>query len=173
MALGVDQPERDLMEHKPRGRKENIFARRLGWKILSRGFLIGVCTLIPFWIILEQGSGDANLTHAQTVAFATLVMAQLIHVFDCRSSRSIFHRNLFENKALVLAVLSSIVLMLGVLYVEPLQPIFKTTALGLQDWILVLVFAAIPTLFFGIGSLISKPKKKRTIRYRGGAGSAA
>ncbi|MCI3921521.1 calcium-translocating P-type ATPase, SERCA-type [Paenibacillus sp. TRM 82003] len=174
MALGIDQPERDLMEHKPRGAKENIFARRLGWKIISRGFLIGVCTLAPFWLVLQQGTGDAaSLTHAQTVAFATLVMAQLIHVFDCRSSRSIFHRNLFENKALVLAVLSSVALLLGVLYIEPLQPIFKTMALGLSDWILVLVFAAIPTLFFGIGSLVSKPKKKRTIRYDGGASGIA
>jgi Ca2+-transporting ATPase len=174
MALGVDQPERDLMEHRPRGKSENIFARRLGWKIISRGFLIGVCTLVPFWLVLRGSPDDAaTLTHAQTVAFATLVMAQLIHVFDCRSSRSIFHRNLFENKALVLAVVSSILLMLGVLYIEPLQPIFKTTALGLADWILVLVFAAIPTLFFGIGSLISKPKKKRTIRYDGGANAAA
>lgn len=174
MALGVDQPERDLMEHRPRGRAENIFARRLGWKIISRGFLIGVCTLIPFWLTLRQGDGSAAaLTHAQTVAFATLVMAQLIHVFDCRSSRSIFHRNLFENKALVLAVASSVALLLGVLYIEPLQPIFKTTALGAADWLSVLFFAAVPTLFFGIGSLISKPKKKRTIRYGGGAASAA
>jgi len=174
MALGIDQPERDLMEHKPRGKTENIFARRLGWKIISRGFLIGVCTLAPFWLVLQQGSGDAaSLTHAQTVAFATLVMAQLIHVFDCRSSRSIFHRNLFENKALVLAVLSSILLLLGVLYVEPLQPIFKTTALGLYDWTLVLAFAAIPTLFFGIGSLLSRPKPKRSIRYGGGASTIA
>ncbi|HZG54962.1 calcium-translocating P-type ATPase, SERCA-type [Paenibacillus sp.] len=174
MALGVDQAERDLMEHKPRGKKENIFARRLGWKIISRGFLIGVCTLVPFWLVLQQGGDDAaTLTHAQTVAFATLVMAQLIHVFDCRSSRSIFHRNLFENKALVLAVASSVLLLLGVLYIEPLQPIFKTMALGVADWALVLVFAAIPTLFFGVGSLISAPKKKRTIRYDGGATTAA
>ena len=45
MALGVDQPEKDLMQHKPRAAKENIFARRLGWKIISRGLLIGLCTL--------------------------------------------------------------------------------------------------------------------------------
>ena len=35
MALGVDQAEKDLMQHKPRSAKENIFARRLGWKIIS------------------------------------------------------------------------------------------------------------------------------------------
>jgi P-type Ca2+ transporter type 2C len=174
MALGVDQPEADLMEHRPRGSKESIFARRLGWKILSRGVFIGVCTLIPFWIVLQQTAGDADsLTKAQTVAFATLVMAQLIHVFDCRSSRSIFHRNLFENKYLVLAVVSSILLLLGVVYIESLQPIFKTVAIGLKEWALVLVFASIPTLFFGVGSLMSKPKKKRTIRYSPNAGASA
>ncbi|WP_274361557.1 calcium-translocating P-type ATPase, SERCA-type [Paenibacillus thermotolerans] len=176
MALGVDQPEADLMEHKPRGAKENIFARRLGWKILSRGVLIGICTLIPFWLVLQQTAGDADsLTKAQTVAFATLVMAQLIHVFDCRSSRSIFHRNLFENKYLVLAVISSLLLLLGVIYIEAAQPIFKTVAIGLKEWIMVLLFASIPTLFFGFGSLLSKPKKNRTIRYgaSSGAGAAA
>ncbi len=173
MALGVDQPENDLMEQKPRPAKENIFARRLGWKIVSRGFLIGICTLIPFWLVLQQGTGESNLTEAQTVAFATLVMAQLIHVFDCRSSRSIFHRNLFENKMLVMAVLSSIALLLSVLYIEPLQPIFKTVGLGWSEWALVLVFAAIPTVFFGIGSIVSKPRKKRTIRYGAGSGNFA
>ena len=65
------------------------------------------------------------------------------------------------------------VLMLGVLYIEPLQPIFKTTALGIADWLLVLFFAALPTFFFGFGSLLSAPKKKRTIRYSGGAGAGA
>ena len=99
MALGIDQAEDDLMKQKPRQAKENIFARRLGWKIISRGILIGVCTLAAFWLTLQGGTDDAgNLSQAQTVAFATLVMAQLIHVFDCRSSRSIFHRNFFENK---------------------------------------------------------------------------
>ncbi|MBW7460779.1 HAD-IC family P-type ATPase, partial [Paenibacillus sepulcri] len=144
MALGVDQAEKDLMQHKPRSAKENIFARRMGWKIISRGILIGVCTLAAFWITLNKDPGSAsNLVEAQTVAFATLVMAQLIHVFDCRSSRSIFHRNIFQNKYLLLAVLSSVLLMLGVLYIEALQPIFKTVPLGFRDWCLVLVAAGI------------------------------
>lgn len=163
MALGVDQAEKDLMQHKPRSSKENIFARRLGWKIISRGFAIGACTLGAFWLTLHSGpDGDADtLVKAQTVAFAALVMAQLIHVFDCRSSRSIFHRNPLQNVYLLLAVLSSVVLLLAVLYIDTLQPIFKTVPLGIRDWIIVLVAAGIPTFFFGIGSLLSKPKKKR------------
>lgn len=163
MALGVDQAEKDLMQHKPRSSRENIFARRLGWKIISRGFAIGTCTLGAFWLTLHSGSGDSAdaLVKAQTVAFATLVMAQLIHVFDCRSSRSIFHRNPLQNVYLLLAVLSSVALLLAVLYIKTLQPIFKTVPLGVSDWILILIAAGIPTFFFGFGSLLSKPKKKR------------
>ncbi|GGD65106.1 calcium-translocating P-type ATPase, SERCA-type [Paenibacillus nasutitermitis] len=161
MALGVDQAEKDLMQHKPRSAKENIFARRMGWKIISRGVLIGICTLAAFWITLSKAPGSAsNLVEAQTVAFATLVMAQLIHVFDCRSSRSIFHRNMFQNKYLLLAVLSSVLLMLCVLYIEALQPIFKTVPLGFRDWCLVLVAAGIPTFFMGIGSVLGTKDKK-------------
>jgi len=175
MALGVDQAESDLMQQKPRPAKENIFARRLGWKIISRGVLIGLCTLGAFVLALKAGEGQQDqLIHAQTVAFATLVMAQLIHVFDCRSSRSIFHRKLLENKFLVLAVLSSLVLMLAVLYIEALQPVFKTVPLDLRDWALVLVAAGIPTFAMGAGSVwgSSKQKKKTKITYGGNSASA-
>ncbi|MFD2612913.1 calcium-translocating P-type ATPase, SERCA-type [Paenibacillus gansuensis] len=162
MALGVDQAEKDLMQHKPRSAKENIFARRLGWKIISRGALIGVCTLAAFWLVLRENPDDkAQLVLAQTVAFATLVMAQLIHVFDCRSSRSIFHRNPFQNKLLVLSVISSVLLLLGVVYIEQLQPIFKTVPLHLKEWIIVFIFAGIPTFLMGLGSVMSTSKKKK------------
>lgn len=149
MALGVDQAEADTMYQRPRRRDENIFARGLGWKIISRGFLIGAMTLAAFWLTLRENPND--LVHAQTVAFATLVIAQLIHVFDCRSEHSVFHRNPFENSYLVLAVLSSLLLMLAVIYLDQLQPIFKTTDLSFRDWSLIAVAGGIPTFVAGIG----------------------
>ncbi|WP_419889418.1 calcium-translocating P-type ATPase, SERCA-type [Paenibacillus xylanexedens] len=168
MALGVDQPEKDLMEHKPRGAKENIFARRLGWKIVSRGVLIGLCTLGAFWLTLQAAPDNpGQLIKAQSVAFATLVLAQLIHVFDCRSSRSIFHRNPLQNKYLVFAVISSVVLMLVVMYVEPLQPIFKTVPLGLREWAICIVAAGIPTFLMGAGSVWGGRRNRRRM---GGTG---
>lgn len=154
IALGVDPAEKNIMNRSPRDSRENVFARGLGWKIISRGFLIGLITLGVFWITLQQNPSD--LTKAQTMAFATLVMAQLIHVFDCRSDISVFHRNPFENKYLLLAVLSSLLLLIGVIYIEPLQPIFRTVPLNLFDWILVTVAGAVPTLAFGIGKLFTR-----------------
>ncbi|WP_170007002.1 calcium-translocating P-type ATPase, SERCA-type [Bacillus fonticola] len=153
MALGLDKPEDDVMNRKPRHPKEGVFARGLGWKVLSRGFLIGLATLAAF-LITYQGN-EANLVYAQTVAFATLVMAQLIHVFDCRSDRSVFARNPFGNKYLVWAVLISLVMMLVVIYFPPLQPIFHTVPIRLTDWLFIVGFAAIPT-FVWIGSLFAR-----------------
>ncbi|MFD2369525.1 calcium-translocating P-type ATPase, SERCA-type [Brevibacillus sp. GCM10020057] len=171
MALGVDPAEADTMYQHPRNKAENIFSRGLGWKIISRGFLIGAMTLLAFWLTLRENPND--LAHAQTVAFVTLVMAQLIHVFDCRSQYSVFHRNVFENKYLVWAVLSSLALVLGVVYVDALQPIFKTTALSFRDWALILVTSGVPTFVAGIGGVVvsgrpktSRPKRSsmRTVR---------
>lgn len=154
MALGVDTAESNIMQQHPRKKTENIFGRGLGWKIISRGFLIGAMTLAAFWLTLKEDPD--NLVHAQTVSFATLVLAQLIHVFDCRSERSVFHRNPFGNMYLIWAVLSSLVLMLFVIYMEPFQPIFTTTGLSLRDWALVFVAAGIPTFVAGIGGALKK-----------------
>jgi Ca2+-transporting ATPase len=143
IALGMDQPERELMKRPPRPRNEGIFARGLGWKIISRGFLVGGSTLAVFLVMLRHNPND--LVSAQTAAFSTLVMAQLIHVFDCRCEQSIFERRVFGNMYLVGAVLSSILLLLFVIYVPPLQNIFRTTPLSAAGWMLVVVFASVPT----------------------------
>lgn len=147
MALGLDPPEKNVMDQKPRNPREGIFARGLGIKIITRGIMIGVVSLIAFMVIYDNQT--ENLTHARTVAFTTLVLAQLIHVFDCRSENGIFGRNPFNNMYLIGAVISSLILLLIVLYVEALQPIFYTMALGLTDWLLIIGLSAIPTVIFG------------------------
>ncbi|OAS83389.1 MULTISPECIES: calcium-translocating P-type ATPase, SERCA-type [Metabacillus] len=160
MALGLDQPEGDLMKRKPRHPKEGVFARGLGWKVISRGFLIGIATLAAFMIVYYRNPDD--LAYAQTIAFATLVMAQLIHVFDCRSEKSIFERNPFENLYLIGAVISSVLLLLVVIYYPPLQPIFHTIPILLRDWLLILGLSAIPT-FLLAGSLLTRKSTKTMV----------
>lgn len=147
MALGVDKAEGDVMKRGPRNPREGIFSRSLGYKIVSRGILIGIVTLIAFMVTYQNN--PEHLIYAQTTAFATLVVAQLIHVFDCRSEHSVFARNPFGNMYLVYAVLSSLLLLFVVIYWTPLQPIFHTTSLSIIDWLLVVGLGAIPTVLFG------------------------
>ncbi|HAQ08231.1 MAG TPA: ATPase, partial [Bacillus bacterium] len=160
MALGLDQPEEDVMKRSPRHPKEGVFARGLGWKVISRGFLIGLVTLFAFMIV--YGRDPNNLVYAQTIAFTTLVMAQLIHVFDCRSEKSIFARNPFGNKYLVWAVISSLVLVLAVIYSPALQPIFHTVSILPADWLLILGLSAVPT-FLLAGTFFARNTKRNMI----------
>ncbi len=158
MALGLDKPEENVMKRPPRSAGEGVFARGLGWKIISRGILIGGATILAF--LSTYQNDPARLPLAQTVAFATLVLAQLIHVFDCRSEKSIFSRNPFGNMYLVWAVLSSLALMLVVMYYPPLQKVFHTVSVSPRDWLLIVGMASIPTFLLTADFFASNKKKQ-------------
>ncbi|QIZ67272.1 cation-translocating P-type ATPase [Geobacillus subterraneus] len=153
MALGLDRPEENVMKRPPRRPDEGVFARGLGWKIVSRGVLIGLVTLAAFMTAYER-SGD-DLVYGQTAAFATLVLAQLIHVFDCRCERSIFDRNPLGNGYLVAAVVVSLLLLLVVIYYPPLAAVFHTKPIAALDWLLIAGLSALPTFLFA-GSFFAR-----------------
>lgn len=167
IALGVDPPEDDIMQRPPRKVTEGIFARGMGQKILSRGILIGLVTLAVFIYSLRISPDD--LARAQTMAYATLTMSQLILVFDSRSLEGgIFKRNIFGNIWLILAVVSSIGLFLMTIYAPGVAAAFKTVRLGLQEWGIVLAMAAIPTFALSIrriGRNALRPKNARDTSY--------
>lgn len=148
MALGVDGTEPDIMRRSPRQPNESVFARGLGRKILIRGCMIGIGTLLVFVTGLWYGVG---LLAARTMAFTTLVFSQLFHVFDCKSEhRGIFEIGIFSNPVLVLAVLISTIMQLSVIYLPLLQNIFKTTALVGWQWLLILAVAGGPSVLIGL-----------------------
>lgn len=154
LALGVDQPEEETMLRPPRHHGENFFSRGLGSKIVSRGLAIGIVSILAFnWAY--KGNME-QLAYAQTVTFATLVVAQLIHVFDCRSERSVFARPLLQNRLLVGAVLLSFFMLVCVIEIEALQPIFHTVSLTLRDWTVIGMLAVMPTILFGMGGLLQQ-----------------
>lgn len=157
IALGVDPPDYGIMSRPPRSKKENIFSQGLAYKILLRGTLIGLSTLAIFIVTLKMTSG--NMVKARTMAFATLVMSQLIHVFECRSERhSIFNIDFLANKYLIAAVFISITMLCAAVYLPVLQPVFKTVSLSLGEWVEVLFFSGSISLIVNLKSYI-KPSK--------------
>ncbi len=135
VALGFDPPEKDVMKRPPRGPDESIFSHGLAAIILTRGVLIGLTTLAVYVTMLHF---TADVGAARTGAFVTLMLIQLIHVFECKSeTKSIFQIPLLNNLYLVFAVLISLAMILGVVYIPSLQGIFKTVPLKLDDWLIV------------------------------------
>ena len=156
IALGIDPADKDIMRQMPREKGEGIFARGLWEKIVVRGCLIGVCTLLSFMVGRYYGM---NLATCRTIALCTLVMSQLLHVFECRSERhSIFEISIFSNISLLGAVTVSIIMVCGILYIPFFSGIFNTVALDIGQWLLVLLFSGIIFLINSIWLLIKTKK---------------
>ncbi|MCW3490909.1 calcium-translocating P-type ATPase, SERCA-type [Dethiobacter alkaliphilus] len=159
MALGVDPVEKGVMQRQPRSPREGIFSQGLWQKIVGRGTLIGLTTVAVFAWSLEQGM---ELEAARTMAFATLIVAQLIYVFDCRSERSYFWQvGLLSNPWLIAAVLSSFGLLLVVMYHPMLAAVFTTVPLQLEQWAIIFGASVFPTILnyvLSIGKALIFPR---------------
>ncbi|MPM64457.1 Calcium-transporting ATPase 1 [bioreactor metagenome] len=100
-----------------------------------------------------------DLATCRTLALTTLVMSQLLHVFECRSERhSIFEIKVFTNPYLVLAVLVSMIMVCSILYIPFLSGVFNTVPLRLFQWGIVLFYSGI---IFMINSLYLFIKSKK------------
>ncbi|MGI6559066.1 MAG: calcium-transporting P-type ATPase, PMR1-type [Limnochordia bacterium] len=166
IALGVDPGDQDIMLRRPRSTKEGIFAQGLHWKIVVRGVLFALCALIVFSLSLHWKEGD--LDKARTIAFSTLVMAQLLYVFQCRSERySVFELGLFSNPQLALAVLFSTAMQVAAVHVGQLQPVFRTVPLDLNDWLMVFVFSSWSVILEGLLRSMRRQTLKRFAPVKG------
>ena len=106
----------------------------LNWSLHSAFFLIGKYL-------------HMNIRTCRTLALGTLILSQLIHVFECRSEKhSIFEIKLYTNMYLVGAVLISVVLLVSVIYVPLLSNVFHTNALNFGQWLIVLFFSGFISL---------------------------
>ena len=140
LALGVDPPEKDLMRHRPRPPSEPIIPGGEFAIMSIQGLVIAAAALAAFRIGLEHSE-----VYARTMAFVTLVIAQLFHSFDCRSRRrSIFAGGLFGNRWLIGAVATSFGLQLLVITLPVLQPYFHVTSLRPADWLIIIGLALSP-----------------------------
>jgi Ca2+-transporting ATPase len=155
IALGVDPGEKDVMKKKPRDPNESFFAKGAGIRAVIGGVLIGVLTLVAFYLgLYEHGyslvsddiSEDA-MTYARTMAFVVLAISQLFYSLSMRSeSKSIFQVGLFTNKYLLGAILIGLILQIGVISIPFLATAFKVQFLSFGDWGLVIGLGLVPLI---------------------------
>jgi Ca2+-transporting ATPase len=143
MALGLEPPERALMEEPPRQQDEGIFSRGLLKKIIWQGIIVGGGAIVAF-IIALNGS-NWNLGQARTVAFSTLVFSQLAFAFRCRWEHR-FAADWQGNPMLLFSVLISATMQFLVLSWRPLAVLFRTASLEAWQWWLIFLFSSWPLL---------------------------
>ncbi|MGE5583750.1 MAG: cation-translocating P-type ATPase [Bacillota bacterium] len=142
LALGVDPAEPGIMDREPRSKDQGIFTVGMKRTIFIEGFVIGCFALLAFAIGKNIGG---NLEQGRTMAFATLSLSQLFHVFNFRSIyTSIFRKNVKANNFLIGASLVSGLIQITVMVTPFLQPIFKVVPLDSRHWLYILALSAAP-----------------------------
>ena len=148
LALGVDPPDKNIMNLPPRRKDDTLFSGGLAGKIIFRGILIGLTTLAVYVGFLNTGN---SLEVARTAAFVTLVATQLVHVFECKSERlPLYKINIFNNLKLIGSVILSAGVVAASLYISFLQTIFQTKPLSITQLLIVVGASLVVPIISGL-----------------------
>ena len=165
LALGREKGEEGLMKLPPRKKNESILGGSVKVQILIQALAIFVTVFVSFIVSLtSEGTfffGDcvSKLTGARTVAFATLILAELFRAYSCRSERSsVFKVGLFSNKFMNISVLVSIILLFAVIYIPGVNSLFDNVALNPTAWLMILPLSLVP---FAAGEIFKLIKNSR------------
>jgi len=145
LALGTEKGDPDIMSQPPRPPSEPIINRFMQIGIAAQTVAITVVTLAVYLIGLRAYPTQTGF--AVTMAFVTLSLAELPLAYTARSERfSLLKIGPFSNRNMNLAVLSSFLLLMAVVYIPFLQPVFNTVPLGWAQWKLILPMVILPSI---------------------------
>ena len=159
IALGLERPEIDIMDKKPKDPKKGIFADGLWGNIFVEGMMIGILTLLAFSI----GNNKYGLEIARTMAFVCLGMLELVHSFNIKSDKSIFKVGIFENRFLIGAFLLGTILQCGIVFVPMFTKIFKLAQLNIIQWVYCIIISILPIFIIECQKKFNEIKFGRTI----------
>jgi Ca2+-transporting ATPase len=143
LALGLEKGDPGIMKQPPRRPDEPVINRHMLSGIIIQSVAITSATLLAFWVGLRWF--PHNVTAAQTMAFATLSISELLRAYTSRSDRySLRSIGVFSNKWMQWAVLLSVIIVLAIIYIPVLDPIFNTTFLGLREWLVIAPLVLVP-----------------------------
>lgn len=147
-ALGREPAEHGIMNQPPIPKNEGIFARGLLQKIAINAGVFTIVTLFGYYLgsYVDTISPwvDASQHVGQTVAFLILAYSSILHVFNVRSSQSIFKVNLATNKALVEMALLALAITTAVALLPFTQELFGLVHISLNHWFLVGILSIVP-----------------------------
>ena len=144
IALGLEPHNPEVMNDKPRPMNESILTKDFLSKIGIEGLVIGIMTMIGFYIGYQE-----NTTLAMTLAFGTLCTSRLVHGFNCKSDKPvIFTKRFFNNRSLIGAFLLGLVLITGVVMIPALDSVFKVQTLSFTQLLIMygLAVANLPVI---------------------------
>src|SRR5690349_20762550 len=116
LALALEAGDADVMRRPPRHPQEAVLSRRFILQIVGYAALIAAAALAAFGWALRHDAPDA-----QTVAFMTLSLAQILHLSNARSREAVLTpRRAAANGFAIAALLGSAAIQVWLAEVAPI-----------------------------------------------------
>lgn len=159
IALGLEKPDIDIMNKRPRDAKKGIFADGLWSKIFLEGTMIGMLTLLAFSI----GNNMYGVEVGRTMAFLSLGILELIHSFNIKSDASIFKVGLFNNMYLIGAFILGTLMQVIVVVIPSIAKVFNVVPLNQEQWLYTIIISIMPLIIVEIQKKFDEIKFGRTV----------
>lgn len=145
MALSFEREPDTIMKEKPRNPKEGLFDKSLVTSLLISGLYMGI-VVFGIWVFMIKVL-NIDILVARGYILLLMVFMQNFHVFNCRSERkSVFENKLKNNKILAFSIISSLLLQIIVMEIDPLANLLQTTSIPYLH-MLILILLACPIIF--------------------------
>ena len=143
LALGLEAPEPNVLDVSPRAPDTAIIDRTDFQRLVIEASIISLFTIMAYgYSIANYGVGS----HSSTVAFMSLVTAQLLHAFSCRSDRPFWQIKLKPNHYLTLALGISLSLQFICLIIPSLGSLLKIATVNGLDLTMIAIAALTPLI---------------------------
>jgi magnesium-transporting ATPase (P-type) len=138
LAIAFERPEPGLMERPPRDPKEPLVNGFMLWRI---GFVTVLLATTSFGMFLWEIGRGMSLEFARTAAVNTLVMGQIVYLFNCRRlTGSVLSKEGFLGNPVALKAIGLlVVLQLAMTHLPLKQALFGTDHLDAATWLCVVV----------------------------------
>jgi Ca2+-transporting ATPase len=145
LALAVEPADRESARVPPRRRNDPLLPTGLWTTVIVRSIFLAAAVLFAFAVSYEWMDRDEE--SARGVALATLVVVHVLMAFTCRSLYlPVWKLAPVGNWQLIAGIAFSLVALLMVLTVPPLQDAFETHSLETDEWAMVLGFSTVALL---------------------------
>ena len=146
LALGMEKGEPDLMHRQPRSSSDGIFSGGVGVDVFYQGIVVSILTLAAYFIghFIESGVWEiAESADGITMAFLTMSMAEIFHSFNMRSQRSSIFSLKSQNMYLWGAMVLSLLLTTGVIYIPAMRDLFGFETINVLEYFVAMGLAII------------------------------
>ena len=163
LALAFDPADKEIMKRKPLKPSKGVFTKGMTYRVVYQGIMVGLLTLAAFIIGMATTKtpiegltlDESKVEVGQTMAFITLSVGELAHVFNVRNNKkTIFSKELFNNKKLLINTGISLVLVLVILFIPALRHIFSIPLLPKDNIIELIILVLMPIVIVEIFKML-------------------